>query len=318
MSASAWRSPRPAVPLWTHLSLLTECRARVEQAIASLGRQVPSDPRRDMRLYLALGHALLHTRASGGPEMNAALTKALELAEIIDDTRYRLGAILGLYAPSPQHGRVSRGPRSRREVSHRRSRDGRSFRCADRQPTHRAGAAHSGRPAGGATTPRAVGWLALRDGSAVAHHLLSVRPASRTRLLLRARSVVAGMWRSGKAAHRESRRLCPHEGSPALVSYTLLIAACPIALYVGDLTTADHHVRLAFDLAARHALEIWNVWAQCFEGILLIKRGDNRAGSQLLQSASRDYRSPPFITTESACLLSWLRVSAVPGRLPRG
>ena len=36
-----------AVPLWTHLSLLSECRARVEQAIASLGSQVPSDPRRD-------------------------------------------------------------------------------------------------------------------------------------------------------------------------------------------------------------------------------------------------------------------------------
>ena len=66
--------------------------------------------------------------------------------------------------------------------------------------------------------------------------------------------------------------------------YTLLIAACPIALYVGDLATADRHVRPAFDLATKHALEIWNVRARCFEGILLIKRGDNRVGSQLLQS----------------------------------
>src|SRR6266849_9699095 len=57
------------VPLWTLLSLLTECLARVEQAIAALGRQVPSDPRRDMRLYLALGHALLHSHASAGQEM---------------------------------------------------------------------------------------------------------------------------------------------------------------------------------------------------------------------------------------------------------
>src|SRR6266850_3149407 len=66
-------------PLWTLLSLLTECRARVEQAIAALGRQVPSDPRRDMRLYLALGHVLLQNRqASARPEANAALTKALE------------------------------------------------------------------------------------------------------------------------------------------------------------------------------------------------------------------------------------------------
>src|SRR5207245_4325860 len=62
-----------------------------------LGPQMPSDPGRDMRLYLALGHALLHTRASGSPKMNTALTKAFELAELMDDTRYRLGAIHGLY-----------------------------------------------------------------------------------------------------------------------------------------------------------------------------------------------------------------------------
>src|SRR6266436_5350026 len=85
-------------PLWTHLSLLTECRARVEQAIAALGRQVPFDPRRDMRLYLALGHVLLQNRqASARPEANAALTKALELADITDDGRYRLAALYGLY-----------------------------------------------------------------------------------------------------------------------------------------------------------------------------------------------------------------------------
>src|SRR5262245_34870111 len=85
-----------AIPLWTHLSLVTECRGRAEQAIASLGPQVPSDPRRDMQLYLALGYAHLHT-LGGGPEMSAAFTKALELAEITNDRRCRLGAIYGLY-----------------------------------------------------------------------------------------------------------------------------------------------------------------------------------------------------------------------------
>src|SRR6266404_3604488 len=76
--------------------------------------------------------------------------------------------------------------------------------------------------------------------------------------------------------------------------YSLLIAACPIALYIGDLTTADHHVRLAFDVAARHALEVWTVWAQCFEAILLIKRGENGAGSKLLQSALERLPEPAY------------------------
>src|SRR5207249_12290492 len=92
----------------------------------------------------------------------------------------------------------------------------------------------------------------------------------------------------GDQARRLTESLVDYAGTKdhALsLLYALLIAACPIALYVGDFTTVDHHVRLAFDLAARHALEVRKVWAQCFEGVLLIKRGDNSAGSQLLQSA---------------------------------
>jgi ATP/maltotriose-dependent transcriptional regulator MalT len=66
--------------------------------------------------------------------------------------------------------------------------------------------------------------------------------------------------------------------------YSLLIAACPIALYVGDLTTAADHVSVASEVATRNGLEIWNVWAQCFKGVVLIKRGEHGAGAQLLQS----------------------------------
>ena len=206
------------VPLWTHLSLLTECRARVEQAIASLGRQVPSDPRRDMRLYLALGHALLHTRASGAPEMNAAFTKALELAEIIDDTRYRLGAIFGLYVHRLTTGEY-RGALSLAE----------KFRTVAAETADRSDV-----PIGS----RLVG-LAL--------HILGDQPGARRHLepLVRSRVATArpshiilyqydqrvlsiattrafsgcrdlAIRQSGLT--ERSRRLCPHEGSRALVS----------------------------------------------------------------------------------------------------
>jgi hypothetical protein len=92
----------------------------------------------------------------------------------------------------------------------------------------------------------------------------------------------------GDQARRLTENLVDYVGTKDHVLsrvYALLIAACPIALHVGDLTAADHHVRLAFDLAVRHALEVWKDLAQCFEGAVLIKRGDHGAGSQLLQSA---------------------------------
>ena len=43
-----------AVPLWMHLSLLDECRSRVEQALAALDAGKGGDPRREMKLYAAL------------------------------------------------------------------------------------------------------------------------------------------------------------------------------------------------------------------------------------------------------------------------
>src|SRR5882724_7787808 len=283
------------VPLWTHLSLLKECRARVEQAIAALGCQVPSDPRRDMRLYLALGHALFRLlgRAAAG-EINAALTKALELAEIMDDTRYRLGAIYGLHSH-----RLSTGD----------YRD--ALRLAEK---FRTAAAETADRYDVAIGHRLIG-LAL--------HILGDQPGARRHLepLVRSRVATARpshiilyqydqrvlldcyyarvLWLQGfgdqaKGLTEDLVDYARAKDHALSLLYALLIAACPIALYVGDLTTADHHVRLAFELAARHAIEMWNLWAQCFEGVVLIKRGESHAGSQLLQSALERLPAPGF------------------------
>jgi len=282
------------VPLWTHLSLLSECRTRVEQAIANLGAQVSSDPGRDMRLYLALGHALLHTRASGGPEMNTALMKAFELAELMDDTRYRLGAIHGLYLHCLNTGEY---------------RD--ALGLAEKFSSVAAGMAdRSDVPIGSRLIGLALHILGDQPGAR--RHLeplvgsrFATAPSSHIILYQYDQRVVLDcyyarvLWLQGLGdqARRHTESLVEYARTKDhLLSllYSLLIAACPIALYIGDLTTADHHVRLAFDVAARHALEVWTVWAQCFEAILLIKRGENGAGSQLLQSALERLPEPAF------------------------
>jgi predicted ATPase/DNA-binding winged helix-turn-helix (wHTH) protein len=272
------------VPLWTHLSLLTECCARVEQAIASLGSQVPSDPRRDMRLYLALGHAILHTRASGAPDMNAAFTKALELAEIVDDTRYRLGAIFGLYAHRLTTGeyRVALGLAEK-------------FGTVASETVE-----HSDVPIGNRLIGQALHILGDQPGAR--RHLeplvrsrVATAPSSHIILYQYDQRVLLDcyyarvLWLQGfgDQARRLTESLVdyvrPRDHMLSFV-YSLLIAACPIALYVGDLTTAADHVSVASEVATRNGLEIWNVWAQCFKGVVLIKRGEHGAGAQLLQS----------------------------------
>jgi len=282
-----------AMPLWTHLSLVTECRGRAEQAIASLGRQVPDDPRRDIQLYLALGYAHLHT-LGGGQEMSVAFTKALELAEITNDTRCRLGAIYGLYVHRLTAGDY-RGALSL----------GEKFSIVATETADRFDVA---------TASRLIG-LAL--------HILGDQPGARRHL----EPLVGLRLPTARTSHINLYQFDPRmvidcayarvlwvQGlsdqatrlTESLVDYarlrdhalsflhSLIFAACPIALYVGDLTTADHHARLAFDLAARNALDIWKAWAQCYEGILLIKRGDHRSGSEVLESALGRLPGPIF------------------------
>ena len=81
-----------AVPLWMRLSLLEECRSRAKQALGALGTEETRDPREDMRLHAALG-----TSTAEAPEMGAAFTKALEIAEGLGDTEYQLRALGGLF-----------------------------------------------------------------------------------------------------------------------------------------------------------------------------------------------------------------------------
>jgi hypothetical protein len=80
-----------AVPQWMHLSLLDECRGRAERALAVLNRGATADRRREMKLYAALGVSLRYGRSRGAyTEVVAALTRALELAESLDDVDYQL------------------------------------------------------------------------------------------------------------------------------------------------------------------------------------------------------------------------------------
>ena len=308
-----------AVPLWAYLSLWAECRARVEQAIAGLGRQVPSDPRRDMRLYLTLGHVLSQDiHASDRSEVNAALTKALELAEVTDDGRYRLAALHGLYAARLYTGEY----RSALDIAEK-------FRTVAADT-----AVWSDAPIGNLLIGLTLHVLGDQPGARrhleplVGPHFVTARLSHLSlyqydqRVLLDC-YYARVLWLQGfgdKAKGLTEKLIDYARTIDHLRSflYTLLIAMCPIAVFVGDLTTVEHHVRLAFDLAARHALEFWMAWAQCFEGILLIKRGKSLTGSQLLQSALERLPEPSFHHHMSSFLAELAAGLAGAGQIAEG
>ena len=81
-----------AVPLWMQLSLLEECRSRVEQALTWQGREALIDARGEMKLQAALGASLLFTKGAV-PAAVQACTVALRLAESLGDTEHQLRAL---------------------------------------------------------------------------------------------------------------------------------------------------------------------------------------------------------------------------------
>ena len=60
--------------------------------------------------------------------------------------------------------------------------------------------------------------------------------------------------------------------------------ACPIAFLAGDLDAAERYGEVLFEHTERHAIRLWRLWAGCFKGIVMAKRGDIDAGLALLRS----------------------------------
>jgi predicted ATPase len=50
-----------AVPLWVHLSLMEECRDRIERALAAIAAGARRDERREMQLHASLTASLMYT-----------------------------------------------------------------------------------------------------------------------------------------------------------------------------------------------------------------------------------------------------------------
>src|SRR5262249_22312940 len=84
-----------AVPLWVQLSLLEECRDRVQRALAGLDREQGENLRTRMQLSAALAWALMYG-VGRAREAGPAWTTTLELAEQLGDADYRQRALWGL------------------------------------------------------------------------------------------------------------------------------------------------------------------------------------------------------------------------------
>ena len=86
-------------------------------------------------------------------------------------------------------------------------------------------------------------------------------------------------------------------------------AACPIALFAGDLDAAERHGAMLLAHAERQQIRLWTIWARCFNGLVRARRGDIRGGLRILSDGLEqvgDARLLPrflFLRGEQALLL---------------
>jgi len=290
-----------AVPLWFQLSLIDECRRRVEQALSRLSPGPGSDTRREMQLYAALGASMLYTK---GPvcETGAAWIHALAIADSLEDTEYQLRAFRGLWACRITSGeyRIALAFAKRFRDLAANQVDPADLLIGERMigtVLHFLGAQINAR--------RHIERM-LADYVAPAHRSHIIRFQYDQRVAARA-DLALILWLQGfpdqamRAAQStvDDARAIDHALS---LCYALAQAACPVALSIGDLAAAELWMSMLLAYSARHAMKAWHARGRCFNGALLMRRGDPYAGLPLLRSGIDELRDMGFASRFTAFL----------------
>jgi predicted ATPase len=73
-------------------------------------------------------------------------------------------------------------------------------------------------------------------------------------------------------------------GHATSLCYALALAACPIALWVGNLTAAAHYTEMLLDDSREHSLPFWSAFGSRFQRVVVLKSGDLATRSRVLQT----------------------------------
>jgi predicted ATPase len=98
----------------------------------------------------------------------------------------------------------------------------------------------------------------------------------------------------------------------------LVQSACPIALFVGDLASAECYIAMLLDHSARHGLALWHVRGRGFSGMLLNQVGDTTAGLRLLSAALEELRETKYTGHLMAFLGAFAEASGRVGQVAEG
>ena len=271
-------------PVWLCLSLTVECRDRVERARDNFGAVSDLSQKLKAQLLTILGLVQSYTGRTGAETGLALAEEALQIAESLNDPEAQLQALYAIWARKFIHG------------EHRTA-----YKLAERFDLI---APQTGDPADTLVADRLLGSVNHYGGNqrqAQRHFEFAVNrytaPSGRRRAMwlhydgrvLPQARLARTLWMRGFAgkalqvanATLEDAQVIDHKLS---ICFTLAEAVCPLHLMAGNIAAATQYITMFSEFAARHSMP-WVRFAHCYEGALLIKRGDAAQGSKLLRSA---------------------------------
>lgn len=280
-----------AVPLWTRLTLLEECRTRVERALSVLSPDVARGGKREMQLFAAFAAASTLTKGPG-PESELAWSATLQIAERIGDIDYQLRALWGTWIghhTGESQARALEAARKFRDV-----------------------AALSSDVADPVVGDRIIGTVLWAQGelqaarSTMEQVLRSyVAPSDRSHLIrfqfdqrVTAYSALSlTLWLQGLPEQamkivETSAQLAQNLAHDPSIFHATALSGCRVALLAGDRPSADRLLALLQGAVARQVS--YGVWIRAYRGEIMIRDGDPEAGSRLLEVALTELPKAAF------------------------
>jgi predicted ATPase/DNA-binding winged helix-turn-helix (wHTH) protein len=275
-----------AAPYFLELSLLTECHGWAKRAIGVLDGS-STNPRQEMQLQAALGVSLMFTRGNT-QEVQAALSRSLELADTLEDHEWQLWLLRELHTYLCRIGDYQEALRvsERGEVTAAELNDTGAMRTAEWM------------------TGISYHLLGAQDKalSRCESAMLPILASQRISMLRigyddRVIALVAyarSLWLTGYPSRAiEAASYAISEADRVQQPLTLGIAlvwSTYVSLWVGDWENAGKLVERLVDHAGRHFLGPYQAVGLGLQGELLIRRGEVEVGIDLLRQGSEVLR----------------------------
>jgi predicted ATPase/DNA-binding winged helix-turn-helix (wHTH) protein len=260
-------------PLWFQLSLMDEYRERLERALECLARSPTTDLAREVRLQIALGHAVWYA-ANDTDRMQQAFSRALDISEAIADRSAQLQALWGMWAVLRSRGAYKEAllVAKRYEDVALGFGDPKFVSLANRilSVNHH----YLGQQDQALRLVTSVQRQAVQSGPQKVRTANSDfqldRNVAMTTLLSRIRWL-QGFPDQAATSAREAIEAALHTKHMLSLGYAVCMAGCPVALWTGDVTEAKRCTGLLREYAARNGL--YSGWGECYEHIVRLRSG---------------------------------------------